>query len=75
MDRLTKRILALQDVAKADKDYLKLLAEYRVLDGQLVKALEEMAPHHRDAVMDYLGTVHAINEKMVELALVLGEKC
>ena len=75
MDRLTKRVLALQDAAKADAGYLALMDEYRILDKRLLSALEEMAPDHRDAVMDYLGSVHTINEKMVELALTLDEKC
>ena len=76
MDRvLVKRILALQDVAKGDERYLALLDEYRILDKRRLEVLEEMASEHRDAVMDYLGSVHAINERMVELALTLGEKC
>lgn len=75
MDRLTKRVLALQDAAKADAGYLALVDEYRILDKRLLSALEEMTPDHRDAVMDYLGSVHTINEKMVELALTLDEKC
>ena len=75
MDRLTERMLALQDVAKGDERYLALLDEYRILDKRLLEVLEEMASEHRDAVMDYLGSVHAINERMVELALTLGEKC
>jgi hypothetical protein len=72
---LAKRMLALQEAAKADEEYWELLAEYRILDGQLVNALEEMSADHRDAVMDYLGAVHAINRRMVELALTLNEKC
>ena len=76
MDRvLVKRILALQDVAKGDERYLALLDEYRILDKRLLEVLEKMASEHRDAVKDYLGSVHAINERMVELALTLGEKC
>lgn len=76
MDRvLVKRILALHDVAKGDERYLALLGEYRILDKRLLKAMEEMEPVHRDVVMDYLGAVHAINERMVELALALDKKC
>ena len=76
MDRvLVKRILALQDDAMRDERYLGLLNEYRIFDKRLLKALEEMAPGHRDVVMDYLGAVHTINERMVELALTLDEKC
>ena len=76
MDKeLVKKMLALQDRAKTDAAYLALLNEYRILDKRLLKVLEEMAPVHRDAVMDYLGSVHAINERMVELALTLDEKC
>ena len=72
---LVKKMLALQDTAMADAAYLALLGEYRILDKRLLKAMEEMEPVHRDAVMDYLGAVHAINERMVELALTLDEKC
>ena len=42
---------------------------------EALSALVETAPSHRDAVMDYLGAVHAANARMVELALVSGEKC
>jgi hypothetical protein len=71
----TEKYLALQGRAMEDEYYLSLVEEYRFLDKKLLSALEEMAPIHRDAVMDYLGAVHAANARMVELALVSGEKC
>ena len=72
---LVKKMLIVQDIAMKDVYYLSLLEEYRMRDKQFLTTLKEMAPEHRDAIMDYLGAVHAIHERMVELALTLDEKC
>lgn len=69
-----EKLLAVQDAAMKDDYYLSLLAEYRVLDKRFLGALEEMAPVHRDIVMDYMGCVHAIHQRMLELSCALGEK-
>ena len=62
-------LMALQERAKADEYYLSLLREYRQLDKTLLHALEEMAPAHRNAVMDYLGSLNALNARLLELSL------
>lgn len=69
-----RKYLALQERAMEDEDYLSLLEEYREADGPMLRALEEMAPAHREIVMDYMGAVHAAHARMLELALSLGEK-
>ncbi|MBQ7416021.1 MAG: hypothetical protein IJW14_03165 [Oscillospiraceae bacterium] len=68
------KLLALQATAKSDETYLSLLAEYRASDAPFLRALEEMAPPHRSAVMDYIAAVHAVNHRLLELALASGEK-
>ena len=69
-----ERYLAVYDRAKEDPNYLSLLEELRAADSRLLDAFEKMAPEHRDTVMDYLGVVHAINARMLELALLPAEK-
>lgn len=73
--KTVEKMLMMQEKALKDERYLTLLGEYRILDKRLLKLMEEMEPEHRDMVMDYLGAVHAINERMLELALTLDEKC
>lgn len=68
------KYLTLQEQARGDEYYLSLLEEYRVLDQKLVAALEEMAPAHRDIVMDYLGCVFALQQRMLELSIASCEK-
>ena len=76
MDReLVKKLMAVQDAAKVDRRYQELLAEYPLLDRKVLAAMEEMAPKHRETVMDYLGLIHAINLQTVMIALTLHEKC
>lgn len=69
-----QKMLALQDLAKEDEYYLSLLEEYRALDQKLVAALEKMAPAHRDVVVDYLGCVFALQQRMLELSITSCEK-
>ena len=71
----TEKLLILQDMAMQDEYYLSALAEYRALDRQFVQALEEMAPAHRETIMDYMGAFHAANARMLEIALRSDEKC
>ena len=71
---VVEKIFAVQDAAIKDEYYLSLLSEYRALDKQFLGTLEEMAPVHRDIVMDYMGCVHAIHQRMLELSCALGEK-
>ncbi len=76
MDReLVKKLLAVWDAAKVDEPYQELVEEYPNLDKKVQSAMEKMAPEHREAVMDYLGLIHAINLQTVIIALTLGEKC
>lgn len=72
--KIVEQMLAVQDMAMKDEYYLSLLAEYRALDKQFLGTLEEMALVHRDIVMDYLGCVHAIHQRMLELSCAFGEK-
>lgn len=75
MDRNTvRRIFALQDMAMEDERYRQLLAEYRLLDKGLLDVFAAVTPAQRDAVMDYVGCVHAINLRLLELACVSDEK-
>ncbi len=69
-----EKMLRMQDTAIKDDCYRSLLAKYRVLDKRFVQLLGELVPEHRNVVMDYLGVVYAIHERMVELALTLDEK-
>ena len=71
---LAERLLALCDTAMTDAQYCSLLAEYRGMEPQLLEALEKMAPEHRGIVVDFLGVVHAINGRMLDLALTMDEK-
>lgn len=69
-----KKLLTLQELAKRDGYYLSLLAEYRAMDKAFLRALEEMAPAHRETIMDYMGAVHAINARLLELSLSSSKK-
>ena len=68
------KYLAVYDRAREDECYRSLLAELKVVNSRMLKALEEMAPPHRDAVMDYLGVVHAASARLLELSLCIAEK-
>lgn len=68
------KYLAVYDRAEEDPVYLSLLKELRAADSRLLDAFAKMAPAHRDTVMDYLGAVHAINARLLELSLCIAEK-
>ena len=68
------KYLAVYDRAGEDEYYLSLQEELAAANPRMLRALEEMAPAHRDAVMDYLGAVHAINARLLELSLCIAEK-
>ena len=70
----TTKYLDLYDRAGKDECYRTIMEEVRSADAGLLRALEEMAPVHRDAVMDYLGAVHAANARLLELSLLADEK-
>lgn len=72
--KVVNKYLALQEQAMGDGEYRSLVEEYRMVDGPLLRALEEMPPEHRDAVLDYLGVVFSAHHRMLELALCMGEK-
>ena len=67
------KYLALQERLMGDEEYLSLLEEYRAMDRRFVAALEEMAPAHREIVMDYVGAVHTANARMLEISLASAE--
>lgn len=69
-----EQYLAVYDRAKEDPVYLSLLEELRAADFHLLDAFEKMAPAHRDAVMDYLGAVHAIHARLLVLSCLCAEK-
>ena len=69
-----EQYLAVYDRAKEDPVYLSLLEELRAADSRLLDAFEKMAPAHRDAVMDYLGAVHAIHARLLVLSCLCAEK-
>ena len=66
--------LAVYDRAREDEYYLSLQEELAAANPRMLRALEEMAPVHRDAVLDYLGVVFAANAKLLELSLLVAEK-
>jgi hypothetical protein len=71
---IAEKILALQEMARQDERYRELLAQYQFLDAGLLCALEEMTPVHRDVVMDYVGCIHAISLRLLELSCASDEK-
>ena len=68
-----KRIVAVQDAALVDEEYQNLLEEHEVLSPRFLRALEEMEPRHRDAVMDYMGLGIAMHLRLLEMACLWGE--
>lgn len=68
-----KRIVAVQDAALVDEEYQNLLVEHEVLSPRFLRALEEMEPRHRDAVMDYMGLGIAMHLRLLEMACLWGE--
>jgi hypothetical protein len=72
---IVNEYLALYERAGMDEQYRAVLEELRRADGKLLRALEEMAPRHRDAVMDYLGIAQEANRLLLTFALRSGEKC
>lgn len=70
----TTKYLSLYDRAGEDAQYRTVMEEVRAADVRLLRALEEMPPDHRNAVMDYLGAVHEANRRLLELALRYDEK-
>ena len=75
MERKTvERLLAVQDMAGSDPQYGKLLPEYRRLDKALLAALPDMTPAQREIVMDYVGCVHEMNRRLLELSCTYHKK-
>ena len=68
------KYLAVYDRAGEDEYYLSLMKELEAVNPRMLRALEEMAPEHRDAVLDYLGAVFASNARLLELSCVSAEK-
>lgn len=66
--------LAVYDRAGEDEYYLSLQEELAAANPRMLRALEEMAPAHRDAVVDYLGAVFAANARLLELSLAAVKK-
>lgn len=68
------KYLAVYDRAREDEYYLSLQEELDAVNPRMLRALEEMAPVHRDAVLDYLGAVFAANARLLELSLAAVKK-
>ena len=68
------KYLAVYDRAREDEYYLSLQEELDAVNPRMLRALEEMAPVHRDAVLDYLGAVFAANDRLLELSLAAVKK-
>lgn len=68
------KYLDLYDRAGEDPYYHSLMEELAAANPRMLRALEEMAPVHRDAVLNYLGVVFAANAKLLELSLLVAEK-
>ena len=68
------KYLDLYDRAGEDPYYHSLMEELAAANPRILRALEEMAPVHRDAVLNYLGVVFAANAKLLELSLLVAEK-
>lgn len=63
-----RRMLAVEELAFRDERYRQLLGEYRVLDAQLLRALDTMTKEQRDVVMDYLGLLGEMFRRMPAIA-------
>ena len=70
----TTKYLAVYDRAKEDEYYHTLTEELQAVNPRMLSALEEMAPQHRDAVVDYLGAVFASHARLLEISLLIAKK-
>lgn len=70
---VAKKILAVQDAARGDAYYNRLMDEYAVLDQRFLNILPTLTGEQRDAVMDYMGLFIAMHLRMLELACLMME--
>jgi len=66
--KLTEFYDRLYKNAAEDADYCRLAAEHRAANDRLLKELETMTDAQRDAVLDYLGLVAEIHNRLLVLS-------
>lgn len=63
-----RRMLAVQEQAAGDPEYLALLEEYHGLSGRLLSLLERLPTEDSAVVEDYLGLTGEMHRKLLEFS-------
>ena len=75
MDRKTAdKILALQERAKADPEYVRLCREAPAVEGAVMKTLKALPREQQDALLDYIGFYWELYRTMLRIACTEQEK-
>lgn len=62
------KYLEIQEELMADKEYIRLLREYRAKNAEFLAVMEELDPQQRQVMEDYVGVCVELHTKMLLLA-------
>lgn len=65
-------IVAVQDKALADEEYLQLHADYSIAQERFCRLMQEMSPFEKEIVENYLLTAVSLHQRLMELAIDYG---
>ena len=66
---IAKRIMDIQDQAREDEQYRKLLEDYEVSNARFCALLETLTEEQRQIAADFLGVSFAMHLRLLELAV------
>ena len=67
-EEIVEKFCHLQERLAADEEYMALNREYRNRGDEFMAVLEELSPHQRNVIMDYLDVFVQMHIRMVVAA-------
>ena len=65
-------LVAVQDKALTDEEYLQLHVDYAIAQEKFCRFLQEMSPWEKEIVENYLLTAVSLHQRLMELAIDYG---
>ena len=65
--KVEDRIIAVQDAAMVDHEYLQLAQEQKVMNQELLELLDTLQEDQKETILNYLGLCAQMHMRMLEL--------
>ena len=69
-----RKISIIQKSTLQDTQYQQLLTEYHMINGQFENMLEPLSPAQKNLILDYIGIIAEMNQRLLELACLHAEE-